>query len=223
MSRNDANGPPAVDRKELARNPPSPSEVWPRSDRRVARLQSALRRRQPDATVVLENVHDIYNVSAVLRTCDAVGVPEIHLVYTADDPPRGRFARRVAAGAAKWVDSVRWSSINACYDHLRDRGMVILATDFSELASSIHETDLTGPVALVYGNEMRGLSSEAISGADSEICIPMMGMVQSLNISVSCAVTLYELQRQRAAVGGYDSPKLSEDAMQEQLHLWLKK
>lgn len=215
--------PQAVDRKELARNPPPPSDVWPRTDRRVSRLQAALRRRQPDVTVVLENVHDIYNISAVLRTCDAVGVPKIHLVHTLDDPPRGRFARRVAAGTAKWVDVERWTSIEPCYSHLRECGLQILATDFTDTAQSIYENDLTQPAAIVFGNEMRGLSPEAIEQADGEIYIPMKGMVQSLNISVSCAVTLYELQRQRDLAGMYDTPRISEEVMTATLQEWLAK
>ncbi|MGD9714589.1 MAG: TrmH family RNA methyltransferase, partial [Thermomicrobiales bacterium] len=205
----EVDGPRAVDRKELAKNPPAPSDTWPRTDRRVARLLAALRRRQPDVAVVLEDVHDVYNVSAVLRTCDAVGVPEVHLVYTVEDPPRGRFARRVAAGTAKWVDTIRWDSIGECYGHLRKRGHQILATGFSDDARSIHHTDFTVPVAMVFGNEMRGLTQEAMGQADGEIYIPMMGMVQSLNISVSCAVTLYELRRQRDVAGFYASPGLS--------------
>ncbi len=216
-------GPAAVDRKELAKSPPGPSDTWPRTDRRVARLQSALRHRQIDVTVVLEDVHDIYNVSAVLRSCDAVGVPSIHQVYSLEEPPRNRFARRVAAGTAKWVDATRWDSVEACYGQLRSQGMTILATAFSDAATSIHETDLTGPVALVFGNEMRGLTEPALALSDGEIYIPMVGMVQSLNISVSCAVALYELYRQRRAAGKYDQPMMSEEALDAMLTDWLRK
>ncbi len=223
MTDKHLDAPQAVNRKELARNPPPPSDVWPRTDRRVSRLQAALRRRQPDVTVVLENVHDVYNISAVLRTCDAVGVATVHLVHTVDDRPVGRFSRRVAAGTAKWVDVERWTSVDDCYAHLRQRGLTILATDFTDTALSIYESDFTGPVAFVFGNEMRGLTDEAIAQADREVFLPMKGMVQSLNISVSCAVTLYELQRQREKAGLYDSPRLSEDVIAATLDDWLKK
>lgn len=216
-------GPEAVDRRELAKNPPTSSGTWPRTDRRVRRLESALRHRQIDATVVLENVHDLHNVSAVLRTCDAVGIPRIHLVYTIEEPPQQRFARRVSAGTAKWVDSVRWPSVEACYAHLREQGMVILATAFSDEAQSLFEVDLVRPVALVFGNEMRGLTDKAIEQADGQVFIPMVGMVQSLNISVSCAVTLYELFRQRLAAGSYGQPTLTDHEIQSTLHEWLKK
>jgi tRNA (guanosine-2'-O-)-methyltransferase len=216
-------GPAAVDRKELAKTPPEASGAWPRTDRRVARLQSALRHRQPDATVVLEDVHDMYNVSAVLRSCDAVGIPGIHQLYTVEEPPRERFARRVAAGTAKWVTATRWDSVESCYANLRSQGMTILATAFSDTAVSVYDVDLTKPVALVFGNEMRGLTESAIALADDEIFIPMVGMVQSLNISVSCAVSLYELMRQRRLAGCYDAPALSDEAMSAMLDEWLKK
>jgi tRNA (guanosine-2'-O-)-methyltransferase len=215
--------PPAVDRKELAKTQPERSGAWPRTDRRVARLQAALRRRQPDLTIVLENVHDIHNLSAVLRSCDAVGIQTIHLVYTIEEPPREKFARRVAAGTAKWVDTVRWRSIDACFASLRAEGKHILATGFTDRAVSLYDANLTVPVAIVFGNEMRGLTPEAIAQSDGELYIPIVGMVQSLNISVSCAVTLYEAFRQRLSAGAYDQPALSEAEMAAMLDAWLER
>ncbi len=215
-------GPEAVDRRELAKNPPTSSGEGPRTDRRVRRLESALRHRQLDAAIVLENVHDLHNISAVLRTCDAVGIPQVHLIYTIEEPPQQRFARRVSAGTAKWIETVRWPSVEACYTHLREQGMAILATAISERAESLFDCDLARPVAIVFGNEMRGLTDEAIAQADGEVFIPMVGLVQSLNISVSCAVMLYELFRQRSLAGSYNAPTMSDDEISTTLESWLR-
>jgi tRNA (guanosine-2'-O-)-methyltransferase len=216
-------GPPAVDRRKLSGESSPKSTKWPRTDRRVARLESALRHRQPDLTVVLENVHDLHNVSAVMRTCDAVGIQTLHLIYTYEEPPENALARRVSAGTAKWIDFVQWDSVASCYASLHSTGMRVLATALSETAVSIFEQDFTSPVALAFGNEMRGLSEEAIELADGEIYIPMVGMVQSLNISVSCAVTLYEAHRQRLAAGTYDAPRMSQDDIDRTLEEWIKR
>jgi tRNA (guanosine-2'-O-)-methyltransferase len=216
-------GPPAVDRKVLSNAPFTKSTRWPRTDRRVARLESALRHRQPDLTVVLENVHDLHNVSAVMRTCDAVGIQTLHFVYTYEQPPENVLARRVSAGTAKWLDFHRWDSVESCFASLRSQGMRVLATALSDAAISIYETDFTAAAALVFGNEMRGLSDDAISESDGAIYIPMVGMVQSLNISVSCAVTLYEAYRQRLDAGAYDGPRMSQSDIDRTLDEWLKR
>jgi tRNA (guanosine-2'-O-)-methyltransferase len=168
-----------------------------------------LARRQPDLTVVLENVHDPHNVSAILRTCDAVGILRAHVVYTVEEPPPGVFARQTSASAAKWVDVERHQSVAACYERLRTEGFTILVTSIDPNSRPLYRVDLTGHVALVLGNEMRGASDEAQSLADDTIEIPMVGMVQSLNVSVACAVSLYEAFRQRTAAGAYDVSKLS--------------
>lgn len=173
--------------------------------------------------VVLENVHDDYNIAAAMRSCDAVGIQHVHLVYTMEEPPRVRFARRVSAGAAKWLDVHQWSSVEDCYAALRGQDIAILALALGQDSASVFDTDLAAPVALVFGNEMRGLSDEAVEGADRCVHIPMVGMVQSLNISVSCAVAVYEAYRQREADGAYAKPKLGTNAIDEKLSEWLEK
>jgi tRNA (guanosine-2'-O-)-methyltransferase len=211
----------AVDRRLLAtRQPPKPDR-WPRTERRQARVSAVLARRQPDLTVVLENVHDPHNVSAVLRSCDAVGVYQAHAVYTIEEPPPGAFARETSAGAAKWIDVVRHDSITTCYEQLRTEKFTILATAIGPGSRNLFDWDLTRPVALVFGNEMRGASEEAQALADGAIEIPMVGMVQSLNISVACAVCLYEAFRQRRDAGAYDTPKLKPDILQVTEEAWL--
>jgi tRNA (guanosine-2'-O-)-methyltransferase len=211
-----------TDRRKLAaEQPPKPSK-WPRTARRQERIEQVLNRRQPDLTVVLENVHDPHNASAVLRSCDAVGVLKISLVYTFETPPDS-FARTTSGSAAKWIDVERYDSIPGCYSALHDAGFAIYATALDGQARDLFDVDFTLPSAIVFGNEMHGLSEEAIELADGTIQIPMMGMVQSLNISVACAVTLYEAMRQRIAVGSYEEPIIDDEVRLRLKDDWLRR
>lgn len=213
----------AVDRRTLASEGAPKDHRWPRTPRRQERVRGVLSRRQPDLTLVLENVHDPHNVSAVLRTCDAVGILAVHAVYTIEAPPNTLFARQTSASAAKWVTVKQHDSINACYGELRQSGMTILATALAPGANVIYDMDLASPVALVFGNEMRGVSKLALERADGAISIPMVGMVQSLNISVACAVCLYEALRQRRASGAYDQSRLSTGDREALERDWLER
>jgi tRNA (guanosine-2'-O-)-methyltransferase len=170
---------------------------------------------------VLENVHDPHNVSAILRSCDAVGVLRAHAVYTIEEPPSGAFARQTSASASKWVDVERHQSLADCFQRLRAEGFSILVTSVGPNSRSLYDWDLRAPVALVLGNEMRGVSMEAQDGSDGAIQIPMAGMVESLNVSVACAVCLYEAFRQRIAAGDYELPKLDPDHMRALEEEWL--
>jgi tRNA (guanosine-2'-O-)-methyltransferase len=215
------NGPKATNRQELSRAQPLKSQRWPRTERRQTRIRSVLLRRQPDLTVVMENIHDPHNVSAILRSCDGVGVLRAHAVYSIEEPPPGAFARQTSASAAKWVDVERHPSLADCYRRLRAEGFTVLATSIGPDARPLHDCDLRVPVALVLGNEMRGVSAEARDWADGAIQIPMAGMVESLNVSVACAVCLYEAFRQRAAARDYDLPKLDPDRLRAIEEEWL--
>lgn len=193
----------------------------PITEQRLKRMRSVLRQRQPDLTVVIEDVHDPHNISAVLRSCDAVGVNRVHLVYKLEEEPQ--LSKGVSASALKWLELERHDTIQACYDRLRQDGFGILATALRDDCHDLHALDMTMPTALVFGNENRGCSDEAVDEADGAILIPMMGMVQSLNISVACAVTLYEALRQRRVSGDYDEPKLPEQIRRERLDYWLRR
>jgi tRNA (guanosine-2'-O-)-methyltransferase len=210
-----------VQRSKTASDPAKTSK-WPRTARREQRIREVLERRQPDLTVVLENVHDAHNLSAVLRSCDAVGVLRVHAVYTVEPPPAA-LARTTSGSASKWVEARFHDSIPACYGALRAEGHHILTTALTETSASLHEVDFTGPTAVVFGNENRGASEEAIALADGTLFIPMMGMVESLNISVACAVTLYEALRQRFAAGAYDAPRLDERVLDQLRAEWLER
>lgn len=172
---------------------------------RQARIISVAAKRQPDLHVILENIHDPHNVSAIMRSCDAVGVPLVSLVYTLEKFPK--IGKKSSASAFKWVDRQKFKSIPECYGHLHSLGFAIYATTLVPGAKDIYEIDFTKPCALVLGNEHRGVSDEAAELADERVYIPMRGMVQSLNVSVATAVALYEAQRQRSALGMYtDTP-----------------
>jgi len=193
----------------------------PITERRRQRMINVLQRRQPDLTVVLENVHDPHNISAVLRSCEAVGIGEVHLIYTVEERPK--LSRVVAAGTLRWLDVVNHRSIEECFAALRERGFTIYATHLDDNRLELFDLDLTQPSALVFGNEQRGVSPEAVEASDATMIIPMMGMVQSLNISVACAVTLYEALRQRRAAGYYERSRLSAGDIETRLNAWLQR
>lgn len=182
-------------------------------------MRGTLERRQPDLTIVIEDIHDPHNVSAMLRSCDAVGVSSAHLVYPLEERPE--LSKGVSASAQRWLDVRSHDSIAACYDELRGQGFSIYATSLTHEAAELHDLDLTRPTALVFGNETRGVSADAVALADGCVYIPMMGMVESLNVSVACAVTLYEAFRQRREIGRYAQPALPADQIEARLRAWL--
>lgn len=192
-----------------------------KSERRVEKLSRAVRYTQPDLTVVLENVHDPHNVSAILRSCDAVGVRKVDLLYTAESFPK--IGKKSSASAYKWVERSHFKSVEACYTSLRNEGFIVAASVVSAESVSLYDLDLCQKVALVFGNEHRGVSCEAASGADKQFQIPMHGMVQSLNVSVACAITLFEALRQRMKSGDTEIPKLSSDDIGKMLENWERK
>lgn len=192
-----------------------------RSARRIEKVRAVLQKRQPDLTVVMENIHDPHNVSAVLRSCDAVGVMQVELLYTVEKFPR--IGKKSSSSANKWLERRKHTSVDACYATLRSEGFIIYATHLDSAAHSLYELDLTRKVALVFGNEHRGVSDEAAQKADGNFMIPMVGMIQSLNISVACAVSLYEAMRQRLIQHHYDAPKLTSQDLERLFHEWIKR
>lgn len=169
--------------------------------RRFHRLRSVLDRRQPDLTVLLEQVHKPHNLSAVLRSCDAAGVWELHAVA----PEREvRPASAVAQGTGKWVGVVNHPTVTEAAEALRERGFALWAAHPGERALDYREVDYTGPTALLFGQEKDGMTEEALELCDGRLVIPMEGMVASLNVSVAAALVLYEARRQREAAGLYE-------------------
>ncbi len=192
-----------------------------RSRRRVEKIRRVLEWRQPDLTVVLENIHDPHNVSAILRSCDAVGVLRVELLYTVEKFPR--IGKKSSSSANKWLEWRKHTSVDECYALLHEEGFAICATHLGESSVSLYDMDLTRKVALVFGNEHRGVSEEAAVKADMNFRIPMMGMIQSLNVSVACAVSLYEALRQRLVKGDARHRKLSEKEVVALYDEWIKR
>lgn len=181
---------------------------------RIDRFTKVVHGRQSNLTVILENVHDHHNIGAVLRTCDSVGVKEIFVIYTDEhlDQEHLYLGTRASSGARKWVDVHFYTDIDACFEHVRRDYKNVFCTHLGESSKSLYELDLAENVALLFGNEHAGVSEETLKHCDGNFIIPQHGMVQSLNISVACAVSLYEALRQRTLKGFYtDSPTLNEE------------
>jgi tRNA (guanosine-2'-O-)-methyltransferase len=187
---------------------------------RRRRLEEVLRRRQPDLTVLMENVHKPHNLSAILRTCDAVGILQAHALNPTGGVPT---FNETSGGSHKWVYLEVHPTTEAAFRHLRERGFSVYATALKEGARDYREVDYTRPTAIVLGAEKWGVSEEALALADGLIHIPMLGMVQSLNVSVAAAVILFEAQRQRLQAGLYDRPRLEPELYQKILEDWLRK
>ena len=193
----------------------------PKTEKRKTKIISVVNSRQPTLRVVLENIHDPHNVSAIFRTCDAVGVPKVSLVYYQESFPK--IGKKSSASAFKWVEREKYKSIDECYKHLRDEGFAIYASSISNESINLYDIDFTKKSAIVLGNEHRGVSEEAANLADEKFLIPMFGMVQSLNVSVAAAVILYEALRQRTLTGNYERSEYSEVELEEKIKEWTNK
>lgn len=181
------------------------------TDTRAAKMQCVIDHRQPDVAILLENVHDKHNIGAVLRTCDSVGITDVYVLYTMEGLSADYFkaGQKASSGAIKWVRLHFFSDRERCFAVLRKRYDYLCGTHLGAASKSLYELNLTGSVLLAFGNEHAGLTPESLSLLDGNFTIPQFGMVQSLNISVACAVTLYEVARQRIAADLYprtDSP-----------------
>ncbi len=188
---------------------------------RRARIERVLAQRQKDLTLVLSNIHDPHNVSAVYRSCDAFGVAEVHLYYT--DTPFPALGRKSSASARKWVESVRHRTLDGLIDTLRARGMQIAATHCGGAARPPADWDFTRPTAVILGNEHKGVDEELAARADGALYIPMYGMIRSFNVSVAAAVILAEASRQRLAAGMYERCGWTPEEYEARLETWLSK
>lgn len=186
---------------------------------RKERLLSVLRKRQNNITVVLENVFDPHNISAVMRTCDAVGIQDIFILNT-KIPRHKKWGSKSSSSAAKWLSIHQYANAGECFTELRKRYSKILTTHLSSDAVSLHEINFSESIALMFGNEHSGVSDEIRAMADGNFIIPQMGIIKSLNISVACAVTLYEAMRQKQIAGHYRQTKLGQEQFNLLLDEW---
>lgn len=172
---------------------------------RHQRFTSVVEHRQYDLTVLLENVHDPHNIGAVMRSCDAVGIPEVYVLYTEPElQAKGvRPGHKSSSGASKWIEINYFTCLDSCISSLRDRYNQLVGAHIHPESTSLYDLDLTKSTALVFGNEHSGLSDAIMENLDGFFAIPQFGFVESLNISVACALTVFESMRQRIDQGNY--------------------
>jgi len=184
-------------------------------------MREIARKRQFGLRVVLEDLENPRNISAICRTCDAVGVQFLHVIHRGVQPIV--LDKRSSAGSHQWLTVIQHPSIEDCIAELRSLGFRIYATHVDPTAKEFTQVDYTGRVAIVLGNEGHGVSEAARSLADERIVIPQVGFVNSLNVAAAAAIILYEAFKQRRAAGLYDQPELSEREQDELVQLWLSR
>ncbi len=169
-------------------------------DRRAKRIREVVGRRQSGFTIVLEDIHDPHNAEAILRTCDAFGIHSVHFIFEKEKyyNPK-RVGKSTSSSANKWLDFTIHRSTRDCISVLHNDGYVIAATTVDSNTESLFDATFSEQkIAIVVGNEHSGISDDMLASADRKIAIPMHGMVQSLNVSVTAAIILFEITRQRA-------------------------
>ncbi len=172
-----------------------------------------MNKRQPDLTICMEKLHKPENIAAVMRTCDAVGVHTVHAVMNENTI----IPKKIAMGSERWVNLRTHTTIEEALDYFKTNSIQILSTSLSNNAVDFREVDYTLPTVIVIGSEMFGVSQQTNLAATKCITIPMLGMVQSLNVSVATALILYEAQRQRQNQLMYSKPRLPRDEYQRLL------
>jgi len=187
--------------------------------KRIEKIRKVLSLRQPDLRVVLEEVTNTHNASAVVRTCDAAGILYVDIISPTKEPFPVNEA--ISTRAEKWIQLHYHSSASECFVSLRKRGFKIAATHLGEESLPYTDLDYTQALAIVFGNESEGISGEALDLADYRIKIPMIGMVQSLNLSVSVGIILYEAMKQRREKGFYKERKLSPEEFDIFFKKWM--
>lgn len=193
------------------------------TDKRFTKIKGVVEKRQKNFTLVLENIHDPHNVSAILRSADAVGIDKIYLIYNTNKFPRiGKYS---SGSAKKWIELERYDNAKDCFDKLKKERFKIYSTCLSEHKKnfSLYDLDLTRKVALVFGNEHTGVSEEVKEMSDKNFLIPMYGMIQSLNVSVAAAVCLYEALRQRELKGKYVKSVYSKKELSEKINNYINR
>ena len=184
---------------------------------RYRKITQVLDQRQPDLTVITEKVYKGHNISAIMRTCDAVGIPRLHAIW-----PEGRMriARGTSMGSQRWVRVRRHPDVDHAIDELSDQGLQVYAAHLSDTAVDFRDIDYTRPTAVLLGTEREGVSDHAAARVDGHIQVPMHGMVESFNVSVAAAIILMEAERQRRDAGFYDRPRLDAESYRRLFFEW---
>jgi tRNA (guanosine-2'-O-)-methyltransferase len=191
----------------------------PMQEERIRRFQEVAAHRQSNITIILENVRDPHNIGAVMRSCDSIGIEEVYILYTENDPNivRQYIGNNSASGAKKWIKTHFFTDVKQCFNTVKAKYNRVYGTKLDQDSVSLYSLDLVDDIALVFGNEQKGISLEAAQYLDGNFIIPQYGMTQSLNISVACAVSLFEALRQRTLAGNYNQSFDSEDRRHQAL------
>ena len=184
---------------------------------RFQTLKAALARRQPDLTVLADDVHKPHNIAALMRTCDAVGVFEINAV---GPDSSFRRSRHISGGAGPRVGVRTHRHVIPAITSLQTQGFQVVAAHLTETSEDYRAVDYTRPTALLLGSELRGVSPEAAALVDCHAGLPMRGLATSLNVSVAAALFLYEAARQRDAAGLYATCRLTDEQYCQTLFRW---
>ena len=188
---------------------------------RLGNIDRVLNNRQPDLAIVMENIEDPHNIFAVMRTCDAVGIQDVYVVNTVFRRNK-KHGKASSSSAAKWLTLHQFDTLEECMEVVKAKYDKLYAGYLGEGSVSIYDTDFTQSVALAFGNEYFGISDDLLAYCDGRFIIPQMGMIRSLNISVACAVTLYEAKRQRVLKGMYDgTPRIPAAELEVLKEKWL--
>ncbi len=184
---------------------------------RYNRITQVLNLRQPDLTVITDEVHKPPNIAAIVRSCDAVGVDHIHCVV----PQKGyQVYGKAFMSADKWVEMIHHETVDKPITELQQQGYQVIAADFTPHTLDYREIDYTKPTAILMGAEINGVSPAASQAVNYHVKLPMVGMVESYNVSVACALLLNEAQRQREAASMYDKCRLSEEVYKARFFNW---
>ena len=189
------------------------------SEERIEKLRNVLRNRQIDLKVILENIHDPHNVNAIYRSCEATGVMDVILLYINDKFPEIKF--NSSASSYKWIDLHEFSDPIKIIPKLKNEGYQIYSLVLDEKAKTIYDVDWTKPSAIIVGNEHGGVSKKSQELSTQNLYIPMNGIIESLNVSVATAVTLYEASRQRKKKGKYPNRDIDSKWVEKKLEKWI--
>jgi tRNA (guanosine-2'-O-)-methyltransferase len=197
----------------------------PRTVSRREKVERVLKKKQPDLTLVFENVNNPHNIYAITRTCDSTGILDIYAVYDENQsmPKPQKSGKKSSSSGIKWINIHQYSNVEKCIDKLKEDDFIICCTDLREDSISIYDFDFTQKIALIVGNERYGVSENVAKMSDYNLYIPMIGMIRSLNVSVATAVILYEAFRQRQVAGMFDNQRLLENEYQRLFEEWINK
>ena len=186
------------------------------SDERLEKMKKILQTRQNTLRVFMDYVYSPHNLSAIVRTCDAVNIGKLYYRHQ----KQVKLNNEITMGAHKWIFHEYVEDIEKFYKDIKSQGYQVVVTLLDEDTVDFREVDYTKPTLIVLGNEVDGASETSIKYADKKVIIPMYGMSQSLNVSVANAVILYEAQHQRVLKGMYDKPQLSSEIIEQALKKW---